>query len=53
MKYSKEVKCKMLNKPVRKKFFTKQRKEDFKTLAILLSFTISFCALIIIYIIYM
>lgn len=53
MKYSKEVKCKMLNKPVRKKFFTRKRNEDMKQLAILLSFTLSFCALIIIYIIYL
>lgn len=53
MKYSKEVKCKMLNKPVRKKFLTEKRKEDIKLLAILLSFTLSFCALIIIYIIFM
>ena len=53
MKYSKEVKCKMFNKPVRRKFFTRKRKESLKILTILLSFTISFCALIIIYIIFM
>ena len=53
MKYSKEVKYQMLNKPVRKKFFTRKRKEDLKILAILLYFTLSFCALIIVYIIYM
>lgn len=52
MKYSKEVKNQMRNKPVRKKFFTWQRKEDLKILAILLSFTLSFCALIFIYILY-
>lgn len=53
MKYSKEVKCKMFNKPVRRKFFTTKRKEDMKQLAIVLSVTLSFCALIIIYIVYM
>lgn len=52
MKYSKEVKCKMLNKPVRRKFFTEKRKEDIKLLTILLSFSLSFCALIFIYILY-
>lgn len=53
MKYSKEVKCKMRNKAPRKKFFTRQRKEELKLLTILLSFTLSFCALIIMYIIFM
>lgn len=53
MYYSKKVKREMFNKPVRKKFFTEKRKEDIKLLTILLSFTLSFCALIIIYIIFM
>ena len=53
MKYSKEVKREMRNKPARKKFFTRKRIEDLKILAILLSFTLSFCALIIIYILYL
>lgn len=52
MKYSKEVKCKMLNKPVRKKFFTRQRKDDLFSFCIAFIFSMAFVALIFLYIFY-